>query len=228
MGGRSECSRPAQRRCWTTWRGFASKRSQPGRSKAPNRWRRAASLVSPVEQGARYSGHCGRQPEGVTARCGSGERQRGGRHRQESPECLSAAEPPGSRPRVACRGVMGAMASPVPGHRSYTGLPVPKTRSFRPWDQSAQFRAHSIDLSALTGRAQPNVGYEPGDRCYAMRTRAASKCSSHSELHRPHATATALAVSAETFSDRAATSYGSEGWGFESLRARHRLPRSQA
>ena len=39
-----------------------------------------------------------------------------------------------------------------------------------------------------------------------MRTgqRAAPKCSSHSELHRPHAPATALAASAETFSDRAA------------------------
>ncbi len=35
-----------------------------------------------------------------------------------------------------------------------------------------------------------------------------------------------LAVSAKTFSDRAATSYGSEGWGFESLRARQRSHRS--
>ena len=40
-------------------------------------------------------------------------------------------------------------------------------------------------------------------------------------LYRSHATATALAVSPEAFSDRAATSYGSEGRGFESLRARH-------
>jgi hypothetical protein len=62
----------------------------------------------------------------------------------------------------------------------------------------------------------------------AMWTRAASKCSSHSELHRPHATATALAASAETFSDRAATSYGSEGWGFESLRARPMSPQRRA
>jgi hypothetical protein len=53
------------------------------------------------------------------------------------------------------------------------------------------------------------------------------KCSSHSALYPPHATATALATSPETFSDRAATGYGSEGWGFESLRARHRTARSQ-
>jgi hypothetical protein len=42
-------------------------------------------------------------------------------------------------------------------------------------------------------------------------SRAAFKCSSHSDLHRPHATVTALAASSETFSDRAATSYGSSG-----------------
>ena len=42
-------------------------------------------------------------------------------------------------------------------------------------------------------------------------SRAAFKCSSHSELHRPHTTATARATSAETFSDRAATGYGSDG-----------------
>jgi hypothetical protein len=51
-------------------------------------------------------------------------------------------------------------------------------------------------------------------------TRAALRCSSHNAPCRPHPTATALAASVETFSDRAATSYGSEGWGFESLRAR--------
>ena len=39
----------------------------------------------------------------------------------------------------------------------------------------------------------------------------AFKCSSHSELHRPQTTATALAASAETFNDHAATSYGSKG-----------------
>ena len=43
-------------------------------------------------------------------------------------------------------------------------------------------------------------------------SRAAFKCSSHSELHRPQATATALATSAETFRGHAATSYGLEGW----------------
>jgi hypothetical protein len=37
---------------------------------------------------------------------------------------------------------------------------------------------------------------------------AAFKCSSHSALYRPHATATALAASPEAFSDRAATIYG--------------------
>ena len=47
-------------------------------------------------------------------------------------------------------------------------------------------------------------------------TVCSTKCSSHSALHRSHATATALAASAETFSDRAATSYGSEGQGLES------------
>src|SRR5215469_2751376 len=41
-------------------------------------------------------------------------------------------------------------------------------------------------------------------------TVCSTKCSSQSALHRPYATATALAVSAETFSDHAATSYGSE------------------
>jgi len=39
-------------------------------------------------------------------------------------------------------------------------------------------------------------------------SRAAFKCSSHGALNRPHATATAFLVSAETFSDRAATDYG--------------------
>jgi hypothetical protein len=39
-------------------------------------------------------------------------------------------------------------------------------------------------------------------------SRAAFKCSSHSTRRRPHATATALAASTETFSDRAATGYG--------------------
>jgi hypothetical protein len=51
-------------------------------------------------------------------------------------------------------------------------------------------------------------------------TVCSTKCSSCSALHRSHATATALAASAETFSDRAATSYGSERLGFESFRAR--------
>ena len=46
---------------------------------------------------------------------------------------------------------------------------------------------------------------------------AAFKCSSHSALYRQHATVTALAASPEAFSDRAATSYGSEGSGFESI-----------
>jgi hypothetical protein len=48
-------------------------------------------LVSPAEQSARHNGNCGRQVEDTTGRCGSGERQRGGRHRQESPDCLGGA-----------------------------------------------------------------------------------------------------------------------------------------
>jgi hypothetical protein len=167
--------------------------------------------ASPAEQSTRYSGNCGRQPEGVAARCGSGKRQCGGRYRQESSECLGATQPPGSRPRVASRDVMGAMASPVPSHRFYTGLPVPKTRSFRPWDQSAQFRAHKIDLSALTGRTSQAWATSLATGATPCGRMQHPKCSSHSELHRPHATATAPTASAETSSDRTATSYGLDG-----------------
>jgi hypothetical protein len=56
-------------------------------------------------------------------------------------------------------------------------------------------------------------GPSPGDATTSGSSRAAFKCSSHSERRRPHATVTALAASTETFSGRAATSYGSEGWG---------------
>jgi hypothetical protein len=40
-----------------------------------------------------------------------------------------------------------------------------------------------------------------------------AKCSSQNAPCRPQPTAIAVTGSAETFSDRAATSYGSEGWG---------------
>src|SRR5215472_14210141 len=53
-------------------------------------------------------------------------------------------------------------------------------------------------------------------------TVCSTKCSSHSALHRPHATATALAVSAETFSDRAATRHGPKRWELRTLQARQR------
>ena len=43
--------------------------------------------------------------------------------------------------------------------------------------------------------------------------RAAAKCSNQTAPYRPQRTDIALTVSAETFSDRAAASYGSEGWG---------------
>jgi hypothetical protein len=59
------------------------------------------------------------------------------------------------------------------------------------------------------------------------RPRAARKCSSHSGPYRPHATVTALAASAETFSDRVATSYGSEGRGVRNPSERALVPAGQ-
>jgi hypothetical protein len=53
-------------------------------------------------------------------------------------------------------------------------------------------------------------------------TVCSTKCSSQNASCRPQPTAITFPGSAQTFSDRAATDYGSEGWGFESLRARLR------
>jgi hypothetical protein len=46
-----------------------------------------------------------------------------------------------------------------------------------------------------------------------LSTVCSTKCSSHNTPCRPQPTATTFTGSAKTFSDRAATDYGSGGWG---------------
>jgi hypothetical protein len=58
--------------------------------------------------------------------------------------------------------------------------------------------SHSAVVKFLPARARVST------------TRAASKCSNHTAPNRPHPTSTAPAKSAKTFSDPAATSYGSD------------------
>jgi len=75
--------------------------------------------------------------------------------------------------------------------------------------------SQGTDGAGQLGQALQAVGGR-GRQAQAMRprvghARAAFKSSSHSELHRPHATPTASAASAGAFSDRAATSYGLAG-----------------
>jgi hypothetical protein len=66
--------------------------------------------------------------------------------------------------------------------------------------------------SRATRLAAQWVAKQPG-----VRAVGATSCSSHKALCRPQPTDMTFPGSAKTFSDRAATDYGSEGSGFESL-----------
>jgi hypothetical protein len=112
------------------------------------------------------------------------------------------------RPPMLPRSAAGASSLPVPrgGFCSVVILHDDPASSAITTARVCQMQSRPLQ-AGIEGERE----ISPGDATTSGASRAAFKCSSHSELCRPHATVTALAASAETFSDRAATSYGSEG-----------------